>query len=67
MSNNLLTKWFQGSVDAAKCASLRQELLMLVHGQRDIAERLLASEKRRQPNKSERWYLEKVIYDLHRR
>ncbi len=46
------------------CKALRRKLLNLVH--RDTAERLINSAKRQHPGKSERWYLEKVIYDLQR-
>ena len=46
------------------CKPLRRKLLNLVH--RDTADRLISSAKRQHPGKSERWYLEKVIYDLQR-
>lgn len=46
------------------CRTLRRKLLNLVH--HDTAERLINSAKRQHPGKSERWYLEKVIYDLQR-
>jgi hypothetical protein len=46
------------------CKNLRRKLLNLVH--RDIADRLIDCAKRQHPGKSERWYLEKVIYDLQR-
>ena len=46
------------------CKALRRKLLNLVH--RDTADRLISSAKRQHPGKSERWYLEKVIYDLQR-
>ncbi|MEO1431878.1 MAG: hypothetical protein AAFV71_23015 [Cyanobacteria bacterium J06633_8] len=46
------------------CKALRRKLLNLVH--RDTADRLINSAKRQHPGKSERWYLEKVIYDLQR-
>ncbi|MGD1912583.1 MAG: hypothetical protein ACFB2X_17555 [Rivularia sp. (in: cyanobacteria)] len=46
------------------CKALRHKLLTLVH--RDVAERLIRLAKRQHPGKSERWYLEKVIYDLQR-
>ena len=44
--------------------ALRRKLLNLVH--KDTAQRLISSAKRQHPGKSERWYLEKVIYDLQR-
>ncbi|MCJ8279987.1 MAG: hypothetical protein MJK14_08730 [Rivularia sp. ALOHA_DT_140] len=46
------------------CRTLRRKLLNLVH--HDTADRLISSAKRQHPGKSERWYLEKVIYDLQR-
>ncbi len=45
---------------------LKQELLTLVHGNTATADRLLNGEKRQHPNHTEKWYLEKVIYDLQR-
>ncbi|WP_414621841.1 hypothetical protein [Calothrix sp. CCY 0018] len=46
------------------CKPLRRKLLNLVHY--DTADRLISSAKRQHPGKSERWYIEKVIYDLQR-
>ncbi|MEL6162816.1 MAG: hypothetical protein AAFR37_03300 [Cyanobacteria bacterium J06628_3] len=46
------------------CKALRRKLLNLVHY--NTADRLIESAKRQHPGKSERWYLEKVIYDLQR-
>lgn len=46
------------------CKPLRRKLLNLVH--HNTADRLISSAKRQHPGKSERWYLEKVIYDLQR-
>ncbi|BAZ14777.1 hypothetical protein NIES4071_66210 [Calothrix sp. NIES-4071] len=48
-----------------ECAPLRQKLLKIVS--QDTAERLIALAKRKNPGKLERWYLEKVLYDLQRR
>ena len=45
---------------------LRRKLWTLVHGDNDLAERLLESARRNHPNRSEDWYWEKVIYDLER-
>jgi len=50
--------------DHRGCKALRRKLLNLVHY--DTADRLISSAKRQHPGKSERWYLEKVIYDLQR-
>ncbi|WP_202804387.1 tetratricopeptide repeat protein [Baaleninema simplex] len=45
---------------------LRQRLLMLVGGQWEIAERLIARAKLYYPNRSENWYIEKIVYDIER-
>ncbi|MGC9505828.1 tetratricopeptide repeat protein [Baaleninema sp.] len=45
---------------------LRQRLLMLVGGQWEIAERLIAQAKLFYPNRSEDWYIEKIVYDIER-
>ncbi|MEO1374907.1 MAG: hypothetical protein AAFW70_11405 [Cyanobacteria bacterium J06635_10] len=45
---------------------LRQELLRLVGGDRQTANRLVAGIKQSHPDKSINWALEKVIYDLER-
>ncbi len=55
---------YQSYKSEKRCNALRNQLLNLVHS--DIAERLINSAKRQHPGKSERWYLEKVIYDLQR-
>lgn len=46
------------------CKALRRKLLNLVH--HNTADRLISAAKLQHPGKSERWYLEKVIYDLQR-
>ncbi|MEM6399578.1 MAG: hypothetical protein AAF757_05000 [Cyanobacteria bacterium P01_D01_bin.116] len=46
------------------CKALRHQLL--THVNPDVAERLIRLAKRQHPGKTERWYLEKVIYDLQR-
>ncbi|MEA5617942.1 hypothetical protein VB711_08835 [Cronbergia sp. UHCC 0137] len=45
---------------------LWHELLSLLRHDRETAERLLRFEQKKNPGKSEKWYLEKVIYDLKR-
>lgn len=62
MATNLITRLFHGS----KNERLRRELLTIVHGQQDTANRLIGYEKRNHPGHAEAWYLEKVIYDLRR-
>ena len=49
-----------------KCAQLRKELISRMRCRQDVAQRLIALAKRQNPGKSERWYLEKVIFDLKR-
>jgi hypothetical protein len=60
-----LTRWQCFCEDVA-CAPLRKQLLNLVRNKQDTAERLIVSSKKSTPGKSERWYLEKAIYDLRR-
>ena len=43
-----------------------RNLLQAVKGNRGLARRLLAQARAKYPGKSERWYAEKVIYDLER-
>ncbi|NJP08972.1 MAG: site-2 protease family protein [Leptolyngbyaceae cyanobacterium RU_5_1] len=45
---------------------LRKQLLNLVKQRQETAEQLVALEKAKNPGKPERWYLEKIIYDLRR-
>jgi hypothetical protein len=45
---------------------LPRELLEAAKGNKKLAKRLLANAKERIPGKSDRWYVEKVIYDLER-
>jgi len=45
---------------------LRKKLMTLVKNREDMAEGLISTEKLKNPGHSERWYLEKVIYDLQR-
>lgn len=48
----------------SRAGSLYRELLKRVDS--GTADRLIASARRRNPGKSESWYLEKVLYDLRR-
>lgn len=50
----------------APSETLRQRLLTLVRGDHAAAERLLLQEKQTNPGQTDRWYWEKVIYDLER-
>lgn len=45
---------------------LQNQLMKLLHDDRDTANRLLSQVKIKNPNKPTDWYVEKVIYDLER-
>lgn len=45
---------------------LQQELMTLLHGNTEIASRLLQQQQNLNPGQSTDWYLEKVIHDLKR-
>lgn len=45
---------------------LQKKLLLLLHDERALANRLLNQVKLKNPHKSVDWYVEKVIYDLER-
>ncbi|MFZ9737994.1 MAG: hypothetical protein ACO3EZ_08305 [Prochlorotrichaceae cyanobacterium] len=45
---------------------ISRELLQATKGDRELAERLMNYARNKYPGKSERWYLEKVLYDLER-
>ncbi|ACB53940.1 hypothetical protein cce_4592 [Crocosphaera subtropica ATCC 51142] len=45
---------------------LKTRLFMLVKGDKDLAERLINLQKQKNPGHPEKWYWEKVIYDLER-
>jgi hypothetical protein len=47
-------------------ADIDRRLLRAVGGDRKLAKRLLDQARWRYPDKSERWYAEKVLYDLDR-
>lgn len=60
--------WFPSDWSATDTPSTRlhRELLTLLQGDEAVAERLLAHARRNAPNRSEKWYYEKVIRDLKR-
>ena len=62
--NPSLREKCQQRLEQWRCISLKRELLRRV--QPDTASRLISSAKLRTPDKPERWYLEKVLYDLKR-
>jgi len=51
---------------STKARQLQSRLLVLLNGDRKIAERLLAQVQKAHPGRSEEWWLEKVIHDLER-
>ncbi|MGL5804755.1 MAG: hypothetical protein ACRC2R_07705 [Xenococcaceae cyanobacterium] len=55
---------YQYRKEEIQCAPLRRELLKRVNA--ETADRLIRGEKIKHPDRSESWYLEKVIYDLKR-
>ena len=61
-------EWFneQPSYSSRPREELRQRLFPLVHGDWNLAFRLLESARKNSPGHSEDWYWEKVIYDLER-
>ena len=66
MTNNILHNWWQQYREADRSGKLHHELMTLVHGQSDTAQRLVDLEKIKHPGQSESWYLDKVVYDLRR-
>jgi hypothetical protein len=60
-----IKSWYKRMLVDIECAPLRRQLLKVVS--QDTAERLITLAKRKNPGKPERWYLEKVLYDLQRR
>ncbi|MEG4804181.1 hypothetical protein QUB63_25235 [Microcoleus sp. ARI1-B5] len=52
--------------DSQNTEGIDRNLLQAVKGNKSLAKRLLANARDRYPGKSERWYAEKVIYDLER-
>ena len=66
MKTNILNKWWQGYRESDRSNKLHHELMILLHGQSDTAQRLIDLEKIKHPGQSESWYLDKVIYDLKR-
>lgn len=63
---NWFTHWSRSLHEATVRPKIWQELMTLVHGQRDTAEPLISLAKHLHTGKSEIWYLEKVVYNLKR-
>ena len=73
MKTNILNKWWQEYHESVcearqrhRSNKLHHELMILLHGQSDTAQRLIDLEKIKHPGQSESWYLDKVVYDLRR-
>ena len=66
MKTNTLNKWWQGYRESNRSNKLHHELMILLHGQSDTAQRLIDLEKIKHPGQPESWYLDKVVYDLKR-
>lgn len=56
----------RGFWEEMRLSGLQRQLLNRVQQRSDVAARLLALERAKNPGKSEQWYLEKVLYDLRR-
>jgi hypothetical protein len=52
--------------DSRNTEGIDRRLLQAVKGNKGLAKRLLAQAKAKYPDKSDRWYVEKIIYDLER-
>jgi hypothetical protein len=52
--------------DSQNTEEIDRKLLQAVKGDKALAKRLLNHARERHPGKSEKWYAEKVIYDLRR-
>lgn len=66
MNTNILNNWWQQYREADRSNKLYHDLMILVHGQSDTAQRLIDLERIKHPGQSESWYLDKIIYDLRR-
>jgi hypothetical protein len=52
--------------DSQNTEEIDRNLLQAVKGDKALAKRLLNHAREKHPGKSEKWYAEKVIYDLRR-
>ncbi|GAB4551963.1 MAG: hypothetical protein Tsb0014_45980 [Pleurocapsa sp.] len=66
MNTNILNTWWQQYREVNRSNKLYHDLMILVHGQSNTAQRLIDLERIKHPGQSESWYLDKVIYDLRR-
>lgn len=66
MNTNILNNWWQQYREVNRSNKLYHDLMILVHGQSNTAQRLIDLERIKHPGQSESWYLDKVIYDLRR-
>ena len=58
--------FFDSSRNNRKARPLEKKLIRLLHGDKATAYRLLENARIKYKDKSENWYLEKVIHDLER-
>jgi hypothetical protein len=58
--------WLLWRDSSSTTDGIDRELLAAARGDKALAKRLLAYTKQKYPGKSERWYVEKTIYDLER-
>lgn len=52
--------------DSQNTEGIDRNLLQAVKGDKALAERLLNHARERHPGRSEKWYADKIIYDLRR-
>ncbi len=62
----IFKKRYPGKREGKKVHDLENDLLRLVSGRQDVADRLVRHEQARNPDKSRSWHLEKVIEQLKR-
>ena len=61
-----LSENWDNSTSSEVSSALRRKLFSLVNGNWSLAERLLERVRQDNPDRTEAWYYEKVIYDLER-
>lgn len=66
MTINIWHKWWQEHRESDRYNKLNHELMLLLHGQADTAQRLVNLEEAKHPGQLKSWYIDKVIYDLKR-
>ncbi len=66
VKNKRLSQIKRQSFNSSGLSGLWNQLLTKVQGDVSIAERLINNLKMKHPGRSDRWYLEKAIFDLER-